>query len=472
MSYDRYVAVRHPLDYETIMTKGACGQMVVASYFSAVVSGAMHTGVTFSTTFTSNKIHTFFCDIPHIILISDSKINRSEVSVTGFTACISLACFISILYSYVNMFSAVLRISSLEGRSKALSTCLPHLIVVTLFLSTAALAYLKPSSEVLFFVTFGTAEIVILTVMSYDRYVAICHLLHYETIMNKGACGRMVVASYISVGVYAAMHTAATFSTKFISNKIHHFFCDIPQIMLISNSKTNINEASLTAFGASISLLCFLSILYSYVHIFSAVSRISSLDARSKALSTCLPHVVVVTVFLSTGAVAYLRPASELKSIVDLVLSVFYTVVPPSVNPIIYSLRNKDIQLHTPMYFFLKNLSLIDLCYISVTVPKFALNSLMKTNKISFLGCIFQVLFFVSFCSAEIVILTVMSYDGYMAIYYPLHYETIMTKGACGRMVVASYITVGVYETIHILFPQLLVPIKSIISSVIFLKLF
>ncbi|KAI5213036.1 Olfactory Receptor 14A16 [Manis pentadactyla] len=198
--------------------------------------------------------------------------------------------------------------------------------------------------QVLFFVSFGAAELAMLTVMSYDRYVAVCCPLHYETIMTKGASGRMVVASYVTSGIIAAMHTAATFSITFSSHKIHHFFCDIPQIILISDSKMNTNEVLVTAFGTSISLACFLSILYSYVHIFSAVSRISSLEGRSKALSTCLPHLVVVTVFLTTGAMAYLKPASELKSVVDMVLSVFYTVVPPSVNPIIYSLRNKDIK--------------------------------------------------------------------------------------------------------------------------------
>ncbi|KAI5187828.1 Olfactory Receptor 14A16 [Manis pentadactyla] len=370
--------------------------------------------------------------------------------------------------------------------------------------------------QLLFFVTFGVAELAILTVMSYDRYVAICRPLHYETILNKGACGWMVVASYVSGGVSGAMHTAATFSITFSSNKIHHFFCDIPQIILISDSKMNTSEMSVTAFVASISLACFISILYSYVHIFSAVFRISSLEGRSKALSTCLPHLVVVTVFLSTGVLAYLKPASELETIVDLVLSVFYTVVPPSVNPITYSLRNKDIkifstlitisfpvmwihtllllspqpqygqpgpddfhyktqlilgtlkldemfyglseflllgfseepamqtlkgvlflmaflaallgkgliitlitwdpQLHIPMYFFLKYLSFRDLCYISVTVPKFVLKSLVKRNSISFLGCVLQVYFLVNFASAELTVLTVMSYDRNVAI--------------------------------------------------------
>ncbi|KAI5178217.1 Olfactory Receptor 14A16 [Manis pentadactyla] len=199
--------------------------------------------------------------------------------------------------------------------------------------------------QVLFFVSFSAADIFILTVMSYDRYVAICHLLHYETIKNKGGCGWMVVVSYVSAGIFGAMHTAATFSVTFSSNKIHHFFCDIPQIILISDAKMNINEVAVTAFAIIISLTCFTSILYSSVHIFSAVSRISSLEGRSKAFSTCLPHLVVVTVFFSTAALSNLKPASELRTHLDSTLSVFYTVVPPSLNPIIYSLRNKDIKL-------------------------------------------------------------------------------------------------------------------------------
>ncbi|KAI5138813.1 Olfactory Receptor 14J1 [Manis pentadactyla] len=311
-----------------------------------------------------------------------------------------------------------------------ISVTVPKFVLNSL-MNRNTISFLGCVFQVLFFAGFGSGELVILTVMSYDHYVAICCPLHYDSIMNKGACGWMVVASYISVGVYGAMHMAATFSTTFTSNKIYHFFCDIPQIILISDSKMNINEAPMTSFGAC--------------------------------------------------ALAYLKPASELKSIVDIVLSIFYTVVPPLANPILYSLRNKDIkdanpagclfliaylaalsrnsliiilitwdpQLHTPMYFFLKNLSLIDLCYIFVTVPKFALNSLMNRNKISFLGCIFQVLFFASFCSAEFAILTVMSSDHYVAICLPLHYETIMTKEACGWMVVASYITVGVYTAMH-----------------------
>ncbi|KAI5154207.1 Olfactory Receptor 14I1 [Manis pentadactyla] len=112
-------------------------------------------------------------------------------------------------------------------------------------------------------------------------------------------------------------------------------------------------------------------------------------------------------------------------------------------NGLIIMVITSDPQLHTPMYFFLKNLSLIDLCYISVTVPKFALNSLINRNTISFLGCVFQMLFLVTFACSEIAILTVMSYDRSVAVCCPLHYETLMTLGSCVRMVVASYISGG-----------------------------
>ncbi|XP_057346486.1 putative olfactory receptor 14L1 [Manis pentadactyla] len=188
---------------------------------------------------------------------------------------------------------------------------------------------------------FGAAELLILTVMSYDRNVAICRPLHYEIIMNKGACRRMAVASYVSALVYGAMLASATFSTNFSSNKIHHFFCDIPQILVISDPKMNIDEASVSLIGAIMTIMCFTSILYSYVNIFSAVLKISSKEGRSKTLSTCIPHLVVVALFTFTGALAYLKLPSPSQTILDLLLSVSYTVLPPIMNPIIYSLRNK-----------------------------------------------------------------------------------------------------------------------------------
>ncbi|KAI5930096.1 putative olfactory receptor 14L1 [Manis javanica] len=197
--------------------------------------------------------------------------------------------------------------------------------------------------QVLFFAGFGATEFAILIVMSYDCYVAVSCLLHYETIMNKGACGRMVVASYVSALVYGAMHASATFSANFSYNKIHPLFCDISQIILISNPEMNIDEASVTLIAAIMTIMCFISILYSYVNIFSAVLKISSKEGRSKTLSTCIPHLVVVALFTFTGALAYLKPLSPSQTILDLLLSVSYTVLSPIMNPVICSLRNKDM---------------------------------------------------------------------------------------------------------------------------------
>ncbi|XP_057346482.1 putative olfactory receptor 14L1 [Manis pentadactyla] len=226
--------------------------------------------------------------------------------------------------------------------------CYIYVTVPKVFLNSLmnrnTISFLGCVSQVVFFAGFGATELLILTVMSYDRNVAICHPLHCEIIMSKGACGHMVVASYVSALVYGAMHASVTFSTNFNSNKIHHFFCDIPQIMVISDPKMNIDEASVSLIVVIMTIICFTSISYSYVNIFSAVLNISSKEERSQTLSTCIPHLVVVALFTFTGALAYLKPPSSSQTILDLLLSVSYTVFPPIMNPIKYSLRNKDMK--------------------------------------------------------------------------------------------------------------------------------
>ncbi|XP_057564382.1 olfactory receptor 14A16-like [Hippopotamus amphibius kiboko] len=207
------------------------------------------------------------------------------------------------------------------------------------------ISFLGCVSQVFFFFLLATTEVALLTVMSYDRYIAICHPLRYDIIMNHGACVQMAASSWLSGCLSAILHTASTFSTPMCgAPEVHQFFCDVPQLLSLACSY-NIGELVVIGLSLVLDFGCFVFIDISYIHIFSTVLRISSREGRSKAFSTCLPHLVVVTLFLSSGFFAYLHPLPKSPSLLDLLISVFYTVVPPTMNPLIYSLRNKDMKM-------------------------------------------------------------------------------------------------------------------------------
>ncbi|XP_012791307.2 olfactory receptor 14J1-like [Sorex araneus] len=156
--------------------------------------------------------------------------------------------------------------------------------------------------QIFVFTLCAVAEMAMLTVMSYDHYVAICLPLHYDVIMDVRTCVQGVVGVWVSGAISGVMHTAATFSIHFCGPRvIHQFFCDIPQLLRLSCSKEYLGEVGVTAFVAFLSLLCFLFIGFSYVHIFSSVLRMPSAEGRARAFSTCLPHLVVVLLFISTS---------------------------------------------------------------------------------------------------------------------------------------------------------------------------
>ncbi|XP_037374438.1 olfactory receptor 14J1-like [Talpa occidentalis] len=195
------------------------------------------------------------------------------------------------------------------------------------------------------FILCGSAELSMLTVMSYDRYVAICLPLRYEIIMNVSKCVYSVLGIWISGVISGAMHTAGTFSMHFCgSHIIHQFFCDIPQLLKLSCSNEYISEVSVNGFMAPVSFICVTLIGLSYTQIFSTVLRMPSAEGRAKAFSTCLPHLAVVILFISTSAFEFLKPPSDSPSALDIFLTIMYTVVPPTLNPMIYSLRNQAIK--------------------------------------------------------------------------------------------------------------------------------
>ncbi|XP_049620836.1 olfactory receptor 14J1-like [Suncus etruscus] len=195
------------------------------------------------------------------------------------------------------------------------------------------------------FIVCGTAEMSMLTVMSYDRYVAICLPLLYDIIMDVRTCVHGIVGVWVSGVIGGIMHTAATFSIHFCGPRvIHQFFCDVPQILKLSCSSEFMNEINVTIFTALLSFLCVIFIGFSYVHIFSSVLKMPSVEGRAKAFSTCLPHLVVVILFLFTGTFEFLKPHSDTPTALDILLTILYTVVPPTFNPVIYSLRNQVIK--------------------------------------------------------------------------------------------------------------------------------
>ncbi|XP_064557187.1 olfactory receptor 14A16-like [Zonotrichia leucophrys gambelii] len=210
---------------------------------------------------------------------------------------------------------------------------------------TRDISYTGCATQVFLIFFFLGSELSLLTIMCYDRYVSVCKPLHYGTLLGSRACAHMAAAAWASAFLNALLHTANTFSLPMChGNALGQFFCEIPQILKLSCSKSYIRELGPLIGSAFLFFGCFVFIVFSYVQIFKAVLRIPSEQGRHKAFSTCLPHLAVVFLFISTSFFTYLKPLSMSSPSLDLVLSVLYSVVPPALNPLIYSLRNQELK--------------------------------------------------------------------------------------------------------------------------------
>ncbi|XP_074427343.1 olfactory receptor 14C36-like [Larus michahellis] len=226
-----------------------------------------------------------------------------------------------------------------------ISTTLPKAMANSLW-DTRAISFSGCVSQVFFFAFLISAEFYLLTVMAYDRYVAICKPLHYGSLLGSRACVHMAAAAWGSGFLNALLHTDNTFPIPLCQgNGLDQFFCEIPQILKLSCSQSDyLREAGLLVVSAFGFLGCFVFIVVSYVQIFRAVMRVSSQQGRQKAFSTCLPHLDVVSLFITTGVSSNLKPPSVSSSFLNLVVSFLYSVVPPAVNPLIYSMRNQELK--------------------------------------------------------------------------------------------------------------------------------
>ncbi|XP_038261862.1 olfactory receptor 5W2-like isoform X1 [Dermochelys coriacea] len=194
-------------------------------------------------------------------------------------------------------------------------------------------------------IVFSDVECLLLAVMAYDRYVAICNPLLYTVTMSRQLCKQLVSGVYAVGLVDSMIHTCCTFHLSFCSsNIINHFFCDIPPLLVLSCSDTCINEIVTFAFICCIVVSSLATILLSYLYIASTILQIHSATGRRKAFSTCTFHLTAVALYFGTLLFMHLRPTSSYSMDTDKMSSVFYSLVIPMLNPLIYSLRNTEVK--------------------------------------------------------------------------------------------------------------------------------
>ncbi|OCT69114.1 hypothetical protein XELAEV_18040423mg [Xenopus laevis] len=224
------------------------------------------------------------------------------------------------------------------------STTVPKSLVITLT-QDKSVSVFDCALQMFFHSALGATECIILAVMAYDRYVAICKPLHYNTVMNKTFC-ICITGSCWAVGcINSGVQVVYTFQLPFCrSHQVNHFFCEVPPFLRLSCRDTWFNEVSLYISGSTIGL-CSLSLtLISYVYIISTIFNIRSIQGRHRAFSTCTSHLIVISLFYGTLIFMYLLPRSRYSPDTDKTVSIIYTVVIPMLNPIIYSIRNADIK--------------------------------------------------------------------------------------------------------------------------------
>ncbi|XP_039390432.1 olfactory receptor 1009-like [Mauremys reevesii] len=227
--------------------------------------------------------------------------------------------------------------------------CLSSIISPKMLLNFLAkskrISYNACAVQMYLFGTFGHVDCLLLSVMAYDRYVAICNPLLYTVTMSRWLCHQLVAGVY-AVGLLDTMiHTIFTLRLSFCSsNVINHFFCDFPPVLSLSCSDTHVNDILKFALIGCVVVSSIVIILLSYAYIIITILRIHSAEGRRKAFSTCISHLTAVAMFHGSLLFMYFRPTTNCSLDTDKIASVFYTVVIPMLNPLIYSLRNKEVK--------------------------------------------------------------------------------------------------------------------------------
>ncbi|XP_004633093.1 olfactory receptor 7G3-like [Octodon degus] len=224
-----------------------------------------------------------------------------------------------------------------------ISTTVPKMIV-NIRTQNRDISYVSCMIQMCLFIMFGCMDDLLLTVMAYDRFVAICHPLRYSVIMNPTLCWLLVLLSFLTSVLSALLQTSMALRLSFCTNlEITHFFCELDHILKLACSDILINIILVYLVAGVLGIVPLCGILFSYTQIFSSILKIPSAGGKYKAFSTCMSHLIVISLFYGTCFGVYLSASGPLSSKKSAIASVMYTVVTPMMNPFIYSLRNKDM---------------------------------------------------------------------------------------------------------------------------------
>ncbi|KAF4009494.1 hypothetical protein G4228_000184 [Cervus hanglu yarkandensis] len=207
------------------------------------------------------------------------------------------------------------------------------------------ISYSACAAQMFFFAAFATVENFLLAAMAYDRYAAVCRPLHYTATMTTSSCASLSTGSCVCGFLNASIHVGITFSLSFCgSNVVHHFFCDVPAVMVLSCPDRYVGEMVLVYVASFNVFFALLVVLISYIFTCVTILKMHSSAGYQKAFSTCASHLTAVSIFYGTVITMYLQPSSSHSMDTDKTVSVFYTMVIPMLNPLVYSLRNKEVK--------------------------------------------------------------------------------------------------------------------------------
>ncbi|XP_069805765.1 olfactory receptor 5V1-like [Dendropsophus ebraccatus] len=231
------------------------------------------------------------------------------------------------------------------------TTIVPNLLKNTIS-RDRTISFIGCATQMYFHLGLGATECLMLAIMAYDRYIAICKPLKYITIMDKRRCLSLAIGSWTVSFLISVIHAVLTFRLPYCkSGEVNHFFCEMPPLLRLSCTDTWFNELVVYISGVLFTLCSFLLILLSYVHIISTILKIHFTKGRLKTFSTCTSHLTVVSLYYGTVMCMYMSPRSSYLPERDRVVSILYTVVTPMLNPIIYSVRNSDFKECTRKFF-------------------------------------------------------------------------------------------------------------------------